>query len=89
MAFSISEMSECTLKGGVAFLNKCLKRMGFAETPANARETCKGRGESLLMLDSVQESKFMDDLLRYGSAWVGATYSVEDNVLLWDDGKEK
>lgn len=80
-------MDECTLDGGVPFLNKCFKEMEFVETIEEARRSCINEGKSLFMLDSDQESKFIDDLLRYDHAWVGATYNEGDDTMLWDDGK--
>lgn len=80
-------MDECTLDGGVPFLNKCFKEMNYVETIEEARQTCILQNKSLLLLDSVQETSFMDDLIKYGNAWVGATYNKDDYTILWDDGK--
>ena len=80
-------MNDCTVDGGVPFLNKCFKEMDVVETIEEARKSCIFEGKSLFLLDSDRESNFMDDLIKYSVAWVGATYDEDDDTILWDDGK--
>ena len=80
-------MNNCTVDGGVPFLNKCFKEMDLVKTIEEARESCIFEGKSLFLLDSDRESKFMDDLIGNGVAWVGAAYNTDDDTILWDDGK--
>uniref|UniRef100_A0A8C6UL31 C-type lectin domain-containing protein n=1 Tax=Neogobius melanostomus TaxID=47308 RepID=A0A8C6UL31_9GOBI len=78
-------------EGWTPFGTRCFKFFDSKLTWTNAEKSCQSHGANLASIHSIEENKFIVDLIKKATGenrqtFIGGHDAVQDNLWMWSDG---